>query len=347
MEQITIKDVAKICGVGVSTVSRAINNHPDINQDTKDMILSFIKEHNYIPNNSARNLKRSDAKAIAVLVKGISNPFFSTMIKIMEEEIQKKKYTLVLHHVEACEDEVDVAFELVKEKRLRGIVFLGGYFSHTEEKLSKLQVPFILSTIGVSPESISKKTYSSVSVDDVAESYKAVDYLCKLGHKKIATITATSWDKSIGKLRLEGYKLALQNNGIPVNEDLMRRMKEEIEEYSMKNGYEVTKELIASGVDFTAIYAISDSLAIGACKAIFDAGKRVPEDYSVVGFDGIEMTRYYIPTITTLTQPVEEMALETIHILFDVIKGDAKHQHKVFPGELVIGQSTAPISNDK
>lgn len=343
MEQITIKDVAKLCGVGVSTVSRAINNHPDINQETKDMIMRVIREHNYIPNNSARNLKRSDAKAIAVLVKGITNPFFSSMIKIMEEEIQKKKYTLVLHHVESYEDEVDVAFELVKEKRLRGIVFLGGYFCHTEEKLSKLQVPFILSTIGVNPENISRKTYSSVSVDDVEESFKAVDYLCKLGHRRIATITASSFDKSIGKLRLEGYIKALNKNNIGIDSNLIRIMKSDIQDYSLKNGYEVTKELIDSGVDFSAIFAISDSLAIGACKAIFDAGKRIPKDYSVVGFDGIEMTKYYTPTITTIVQPVEEMAYETIHILFNVIKGDTKHQHKIFSGQLQIGQSTAPL----
>lgn len=346
MEQITIKDIAKMCGVGVSTVSRAMNNHPDINQETRDKIMSIIKEHNYVPNNSARNLKRSDAKAIAVLVKGISNPFFAPMIKVMEEEIQKKKYSLVLYHVESYEDEVDVAFELVKEKRLRGIVFLGGYFSHTEEKLRQLEVPFILSTIGESPECISKKNYSSVSVDDIAESYKAVEYLCQLGHKRIATITAPSLDQSIGKLRLEGYKKALRENHIPIEEDLICTMKEEIEDYSMENGYEVTRELLAKGTEFTAIFAIADSLAIGACKAILDSGKRIPEDYSVIGFDGIEMTRYYSPTITTIAQPVKEMAYETIHILFDVIKGETKHQHRVFPGELIVGSSTCEVNKD-
>ena len=94
MSEITIKDVARICGVGVSTVSRALNNHPDINPETRDKILSVIKENNYIPNNSARNLKRQDAKAIAVLVKGIDNSFFNEMIKDMEAECKKKKLTL-------------------------------------------------------------------------------------------------------------------------------------------------------------------------------------------------------------------------------------------------------------
>ncbi len=343
MDQMTIKDIARMCGVGVSTVSRAINNHPDINEETKAMIMKVIKDSDYVPNNSARNLKRSDAKAIAVLVKGITNPFFSSMIKIMEEEIQKKKYTLVLHHIEPYEDEVDVAFTLIKEKRLRGIVFLGGFFTQTEEKLSKLQVPFILSTIGGIPETINKKTYSSVSVDDVKEGYRAVDFLCKNGHKKIATITTPKSDQSIGKLRLEGYYKALTDHHIDINPNLICTMKGNLEEYSMQNGYEVTRELLESKEEFTAIFAISDLLAIGACKALLDAGKRIPEDYSVIGFDGIEMGRFYNPSITTIKQPVDEMAMETIRILFDVIKQNTKHRHKIFPGELVLRQSTKSI----
>ena len=126
MAEITIKDIAKECGVGVSTVSRALNNHPDINPETRRKIMEVIERTGFIPNNSARNLKRTDAKCIAMLVKGITNPFFSKMIEIIEDEAKRKRYALVLRHVEAQEDELDVALELEKEKRLRGIVFLGG-----------------------------------------------------------------------------------------------------------------------------------------------------------------------------------------------------------------------------
>ena len=99
VEQITIKEVAKLCGVGVSTVSRAINNHPDINEETKQKVLETIQKYNYVPNNSARNLKRSDSNTIAVLIKGISNPFFSEIIQVFEREITKQKYSFVLQHV--------------------------------------------------------------------------------------------------------------------------------------------------------------------------------------------------------------------------------------------------------
>ena len=220
MESINIKDVARICGVGVSTVSRAINNHPDINPETKDMIMQVVKEHNYIPNNSARNLKRTDSKAIAVLIKGISNPFFSKMIRIFEKEIHKKKYSFIMQHVDAGEDEVDVALELIKEKKPRGIVFLGGFFSHSKEKLEQLAVPFVLSTIGMTDSLEESPFYSWVSVDDFAESYKMTDYLCKLGHKRILILAATKDDESIGRLRLEGYRKALKDNGIELDEAL-------------------------------------------------------------------------------------------------------------------------------
>ena len=342
MESITIKDVARICGVGVSTVSRAINNHPDINSETKEMVMRVIREHNYIPNNSARNLKRSDSKTIAVLIKGISNPFFSEMIRILEQEIQKKKYSFVLHRVEDEEDEVDVALELVKEKRLKGIIFLGGFFSDRQEKLGQLEVPFVLTTIGV-PDQEGSGLYPSVSVDDYAESYKMVDYLCDLGHKRILILAARADDESIGKLRLEGYRRALRDRGIEPDEKLCVYMREDLESYSMENGYASMKSALERGLDFTAVYAISDSVAIGACRAIFDAGKRVPEDYSVAGFDGLDIANYYNPTLTTMRQPVEEMAYAASKLLFRLIRQEGKPKRQVFPAELVVGTSTRRV----
>lgn len=342
METITIKDIAKLCGVGVSTVSRAINNHPDINEETKTKIMQIIKENNYIPNNSARNLKRSDSRTIAVLIKGISNPFFNSMIKIFESEIQKKKYSFVLHRVEEQEDEIDVAVELVKEKKLRGIVFLGGHFTHTAGKLEQVTVPFVLSTSGITKH-LESQNYASVAVDDFEESYKMVDYLCKCGHKKIAIISASLEDVSIGKLRLQGYKKALADNNITYEPSLVRFMKDDIESYTMKNGYMVAKELLESKEDFTALYAISDSLAIGACRAITEAGKQIPKDYSVAGYDGLDIGTYYNPSLTTIRQPVEEMAYESIRMLFDLIHQKITPSSKLFKAELIVRESTRKL----
>lgn len=341
MAEITIKDIAKQCGVGVSTVSRAINNHPDINSGTRNMIMHVIEETGFIPNNSARNLKRTDAKCIAVLVKGITNPFFSSMIQIIEEETQRNRYALVLRHVEAHEDEVDVALELEKEKRLRGIVFLGGRFNHSEEKINKLKIPIVFSTIGVDiSDWIGKVAFSSIAVDDRLESRKMTEYLLDLGHSKIAFITERP-EEAIGRKRIEGYREALISRGVPVKEELICYVQDEIDHFSMENGYLTTKKLLESGEQVTAVYAASDSLAIGACRAVLEAGKRIPEDISVTGFDGIEMGEYYNPKLTTIKQPVEEMAKRTITLLLDVIAGSQEHQQITLPAELVVRESTA------
>ncbi len=338
--EVTIKDIARICGVGVSTVSRAINNHPDINPVTKQAIMETIEKYGYIPNNSARNLKRTDAKCIAILVKGLNNPFFANMIRIIEEAVEKKHYSLVLRHVEFLEDEVEVALQLVKEKRLRGIVFLGGYFNHSEDRLSKINVPFVLATAGCVPENMNRMSYSSMSVDDEKEGYRMTQHLIAQGHKKIAILAAETEDASVGQLRLQGYKRALSESGIAIDNELICPMKKDIEYYTMENGYVVASELLDRRKDVTAIFAISDVLAVGACRAIKDKGLMIPKDIAVAGYDGIDMSQYYNPSISTVKQPVDDIAKDAIKLLFNIISGKQGHQHKVYDGELLIREST-------
>ncbi len=342
MSEITIVEIARRCGVGVSTVSRAINNHSDINPETKKRIMDVIRETGYIPNNSARNLKRTDAKCIAVLVRGITNPFFAPMIEVVEKEVEERKYALVIRHVEAYEDELDVALELEKEKRLRGIIFMGGAAKHSADKIKQLNVPVVFTTIGSDiADDLSRNDYSTVSVDDEKESFKVMEYLLGLGHKRIALITEGSDTPSIVQLRLKGYYEALEKHGIEVDKNLIRYVDQRI--YTFGNGYSTTKALIESGEKFTAIYCISDVLAVGALRALSDAGINVPGDVSVVGFDGQEIAEYCVPRLTTLRQPKVDMAKEAMKLLFDIIDKESGHKHIVFPGELVIGESTREV----
>ena len=327
MEQITIKEIAKICGVGVSTVSRAINNHPDINPETKKKILETIAEYQYIPNNSARNLKRSESNSIAVLAKGISNPLFGAMVQMLERDILGKQYLFVLQ----------------KEKRLKGIIFLGGASHPREDLLHQLTVPYVICTVNAVLEE-SLDNFGVVSIDDEAESYRMVDYLCRMGHRRIAILTSLARDSSIGTLRLEGYKRALRDNGIEYDESLVVTMNPDEQTYTMQNGYQQTKRLLNRGVSFTAVYAIADVIAIGACKAIFDAGMRVPEDVSVAGFDGLDQAYYYQPSLTTIEQPIREMTTEASRILFELINEKTGRRYRIFPAKLREGQSVRRIS---
>lgn len=339
MERITIKEIAKLCGVGVSTVSRAINNHPDINEETKKKIMDTIKQYNYIPNNSARNLKRSASETIGVLMKGMTNPFFTKMIRIFQEEIDRNRYDMILQEVSEEEDEVEVALEIIKEKKLKGIVFLGGYFHHKQEQLKEIPVPFVLATISLK-EDIDQAIYSSVSVDDYLESYKMTKYLIhELGHKKNVILGATKKDTSIGNLRLAGYRDACLEAKIDIK-NLICYSDDIDDVYSLKNGYDMTKRLLEERRDFTCLYAISDVMAIGASKALLEAGIKIPEDCAVAGFDGLEETFYYNPSITTLKQPSKEIAKEAIRILFALIYKKEGNQHIVFEGELLKREST-------
>lgn len=339
----TIKDIAKKCGVAVSTVSRAINNHPDINPKTKAEIMNAIKEMNYVPNNSARNLKRLESKTIAILVKGHINHLFDSIIHEVEKEINNTKYTFFLQHVEDYQDEAEIALQLVKEKRLRGIIFLGGFYEKDASRLRQIHIPFVLCTIAAK-ESLEECIYSYFAIDDYHESYKITNYLCGLGHKKVAILAATRDDCSIGTLRLQGYKKALEDNGIMVDESLISYMESSIPTYSMENGYNAMERLLQKKLEFTAVYCISDMQAIGACKAIFRSGKKIPHDYSVAGFDGLIDTYYYEPSITTIKQPVKEIGKASINALIEMIKTKESIPGKVYDGELLMRESTRAIN---
>lgn len=339
-KDLTITDIAKACNVGVSTVSRAINNHPSIDPRTKSKILEEIERVGYIPNNSVRFLKRTNTKTIAIIVKGMKNPFFTTMVSIMEETIKDRNYTTVLYYLEDQEDEVEEALRLEKEKRLKGIIFVGGNFTKAQGKAWKLKVPAVLSTVGREPEKNAQNSFSTISVNDYAESYKIIDYLIGNGHTKIALITDGNGDDIVGKIRLSGYRDALIDRGIEVDESLIISMVLEGDPYSMKNGYTGAKKLLANKVQFTAVYAIADTLAIGACRAFLEEGIKIPEDVSVVGFDGIELGEFYYPSITTLKQPIGEMAEKTVELLFSLIRGKSDPCQLQFEGELIERESS-------
>ena len=213
---------------------------------------------------------------------------------------------------------------------------------YLDTRLEEIGVPYVLCTVAVNMTAPKRKC-SSVSIDDKKESYRAVDYLCKKGHKKIAMISGKSSDQAVGGLRLKGYREALADNGIKVNENLVRYMKDDIPEYSVANGYEVTKELLQSKEEFTALYAISDLTAFGAYKAISEVGKKIPDDYSVLGFDGIEMSKYFQPSLSTKKQPCEQMVKSSIELLMDQINGKEEKKQLIFQAELLERDSVKEI----
>lgn len=337
MATMTIRDIARICNVSISTVSRAINNDPAINKKTRDRIMRVVRKFNYIPNNSARNLKMTESNTVALIVKGINNPFFQGMFPYFQKELVAAGCDYFLHTIAGDADEVYVAEEIAKEKRLKGIILLGGTMDYPDVVLQSIHVPLVLCSVaglGVNdPDGGSQ--VSSVSVDDEKEAHKVVSYLCRKGHRSIAMITGVRGDTNVGMMRLRGYRRALEENGIPFDEDLVAYMDESNPEYTEDNGYKMMMHLLKGEKKFTAVFVIADRMAIGAYKAIYDSGLRIPGDISVVGFDGIELTKYMEPSMTTVMQPVQKMTESSVKLLMDQIGGSTERRHLLYEAELL------------
>lgn len=337
-KNINIKHIAKISGFGVSTVSRVINNHPDVSDKTRKKILDIIEEYNYIPNNSARNLKRINTKNIGVLVKGIYNPFFSEIVQIIEKKLNDEGYSMIIHYKYDDIDDIGAAIEFIKEKRLKGLIYLGGDFNNDDvEQLNNIKTPIVITSPNIIRND-NKKTFSSVMIENEKAVYKAINHLTKLGHKDIGIITAEVKSQSIGELRLEGYKRALEHNDIEFNDEFL-----EVGEFTFDSGYEAMNRLLDKDTDITAVFVSSDIMAIGASKAILSRNLKIPEDISVIGFDGIEYSKYFHPSLTTIKQPKEKFANESIHILLDLINKESEHKHLILETELIKGESCRSI----
>lgn len=335
-----IRDIARISGVGVSTVSRVLNNHPDVKESTRENVLRVIKESNYVPNNSARILKQNNTKNIGVLVKGVFNPFFSELINVIGNKINENKYTMILQQNDyVLEHEVENIISFVKEKRLQGIICLGGNFIDLDEDSFKnIDVPVVLTSVNtVSPSGRDK--YSTVGINNLQSAYDATDYLIKKGHKNIALMIGEENDFCISWWRYKGYIKALKDNNIKPNDENLI-----IGDYDSNTAYKVTLDFLKKRKDITAIFAISDIMAMGVAKAIIDSGLTVGKDISIVGFDGMNISRYYNPGITTIKQPMEEMAIKSVEILFDLLKNKSENQHVLLDTELIERESCADLN---
>lgn len=337
--EMNIKDIAKISGVGISTVSRVLNNSGVVSDTTRAKVLAVVKQYNYVPNSNARNLKRTQSNTIALMVKGISNPFFANMIKEVERQVHLRGCPLMIQQVEDGVDEIAAAMQLIREKNLYGVIFMGGTYDHSEEEFKQLGVPFVLTTI-TTMKDVDPSAFSSVSIDDVQSAYKATSYLISLGHRNICFLARFPFmANTIGSRRLLGYKKALEEHGIEYDPALVEDC-----EYAPSFGFAAAKRLLSKNLGVTAMFAASDAIAIGAAKAVLSSGLSIPGDVSIVGFDGIEMAEYYHPSLDTISQPGVEMAHVSVEILFDLIAGETANRHVVFESMLVKRGSSRKVN---
>lgn len=336
----TIKDIAKACGVSVSTVSRALNNRPDVSDEVRRAVLSAVERMGYIPNDSARNLVRSQSDTIGVVVRGTGNLFFADMIKTVAAEIERRGYTMVLHQISSDADEIKAGAVLEREKKLKGLIFLGGRFDYTPSELAVIGVPYVCCSYTNYFGSLGEGDYSSVSIDDYMTAYQAMERLISLGHRRIAALVPSRNDRSISELRYKGFVAALTDYGIALDPQLVM---ETGGCFEMPETYEGMCRLIDRKAPFTAVFTLSDTTAIAAIKALHDRGLQVPEDVSVIAIDGLCVSSFITPTLTTMVQPGEEMARESVRILLGILEDGAATEHIRLEASLRSGASVRQI----
>jgi len=336
---ITIKDVAEQAGVSIQTVSRVINNRVDVSPETRQLIQATIDKLGYQPFAYARGLAAKRTYTLGLITGDFSDFWFSQVVTGAEQEAQEHGYYFMLGNSNRAPEDESKFLRLLTERHVEGVLFVRANYENENYHLTRLQefgIPIV--TVGcLWPET----GLAMVDVDNVSGGRKATEYLIGLGHRRIAMIAGPTKWKSVHD-RTEGYLLALQNAGIPIDHELMF----EGTTWLHRSGYEITKTLLERKKPFTAIFAHNDRIARGATHALYQAGFKVPEDISIIGYDDIPEAEFADPPLTTIQQPMAEVGQAATRFLIQMIEDPAITPKQVlFDTTLVIRSSCAPANH--
>lgn len=318
--KVTIYDVARLANTSATTVSRVLSgsDYP-VSQPLKERIFEAAKKLNYSPNVLARSLKNNTSLDIGVIIPTITNPFYSSVILGIEKEADKNGYNLLLCNTFRDIEKERKYLQSLYEKQVKGVIISALGYENIGEYI-KRGLNFVLLD-----QKIDNIECSIISFDCFKGAYIAVEYLIKNGHKKIVFVSSplTKWTR---RETFKGYKMALIDNGISINEEyfLIGTCEEEVEEegFEFKNGKLMADEFINRKLDATAVLAVNDMTAFGFIQQMAIHGKRVPRDLSVIGFDDISFSRMFSPPLTTVQYPAYEVGRLAAKLLFDKLLGN-------------------------
>ena len=331
----TIKDLAAKTGYAVATVSRVLNNHPNVSEKARAVIMEAVEESGFQLNTNAKQLKQQHATSILVVVKGTSNELFGELVETIQGLLAQTQYPMMVDYLDEEANEVRRAVQLCREKKPLGILFLGGNRRNFEADFGKIDIPCVVVTNDMSR--LDFPNLSSVSIDGREACRCAVNSLVSHGHRNIVMVGGERVVSDTGRSRYEGCLQSIQENGLTFDEEKDYRAVR----FSYKGGYKAASDLLAKGRNFTALFAAADVMAIGAIRALADAGLRVPEDVSVVGFDDLKLSSFLVPKLSTVSQPVELMAQRSVEILTRCIKAEGSAVHETVPFTLLERESVA------
>lgn len=340
MEKLNIDKVAKLAHVSRSVVSRVLNDHPNVSDVARERVMEVVNKYNYRPNSVARSLATNSSHEIGVLVtqsedEALGSAFWMQMHRGIFEESKQRGYFVSLSYVSPGNREELNNF-ILNERRLDGYILLTQEVTDmVGRELFDKNIPIVL--VGHVPR---KKEVSSVDVDNVKGGKLAAKHLLQLGHEKIGVMLA-SLDMKESKDRLKGLREAHRETGITFSEDRI-----EIVDYQFRAGYNTMKKWIESKTDITAVFCASDTIAMGALLAARELGKRVPEDYAVIGFDDLSFAEFTYPPLTTIHQPIFQKGKMAANLLINEIEDEGSGRQKInLAPQLVIRESCGARQN--
>ncbi|HHW21470.1 MAG TPA: LacI family transcriptional regulator [Clostridiaceae bacterium] len=330
-----IRDIAQLANVTPGTVSKVLNNYPDISNSTRELVLKIIEEYQYKPNSYTRQRKKP---SIGLIVEGVNNSIYATIMEMLSIRLHNGGYTILSYNDNYyIQDKTEKFQELItyaKKNKLNGIIYIGGNFEQvSKEDFLALPCPIVF-VHTVLPNNMEETNYSSVQVNHYEAAYKQMTYLISKGHKKICTLISSKSDNSVYGLRAKAYTDALRDNQLEHNLSLI------IEgEYNFSRSYDALTKLLMQHDDITAVCCVADVVSAAVIRAINDRGKIPGKDIEIISFDGIEASNYYIPSITTFAQPIRELTICIYDLILGLINQERSPQHITFQAKLITNES--------
>jgi DNA-binding LacI/PurR family transcriptional regulator len=341
-QKVTIRDVANYLGVSPATVSYVVNGVNKVSEETKEKVLDAIKQLNYQPDFTAISLSKKKSNMIGVMIPLVNNSiapifkenhYYAEVIGGMEYAARKHRYDLLISGIRDPED----CKNWVSKRNLDGLVFSGGLPENLYQELSELNIPIVL----IDNYDEHGKVYHNIRIDDELGGYLVAKHLIDFGHEHISFVGHNLADcGSVEWIRLQGFKKALHEAAIAFDDNLIINGSGS----SFEIGYNIGNKLLTLGKKITAIFATSDILAVGIINALRENGKDVPKDYSIIGFDDLEISRYLSPRLSTVKQDVFNKGAVSIQTLIDAIESKITNPVRInLPIELLVRESTGHI----
>jgi LacI family transcriptional regulator len=339
--RITQDDVAQAAGVSRFTVSCVVNNlsggNVRVSDETRKRVLAAVEQLGYVPDRMARSLRTRKTYTIAFILPDITNPFYPSFARGIQDVARHHQYDLLLVNTDGIVEQERKSLQAVKASQVDGIIY--SQYHLTEEELMAIEIPIVLS----GPQSDHFSHFDRLFVDNVTPSFEITSRLILTGHTRIA-ILAGDRDTPPSQFRLAGYRQALAAHHLPEDPELVC-----FGDFSEACGTEQMQKLLELLQPPTAVFAANDLIALGAMMVLRKAGKRIPEDVALAGFDDIPTARYTTPSLTTVNQFQYNIGQKAAEMLFERIEGQIPAEPRVvqMPYELILRESSGTIPPGK